>query len=392
MWIQKPGGFIFPRRYDPPFPDNWDELQPVPWQQELFVNYTFWTHDCSDHHEKWPTDGTAPTLHAYDAQTLKDRSWHIRNTSIEKPSAIKRRLRHEFLTDYRLSSFEGATIEQSYQILESWAVLIDKYFFDGALTQGPEKLITLRVNSINFESLLGFTCYSIAGDQRLISVTLRYASSGKLRPKVYILQTLIHEMCHAYCSLFYNFCPVLGMTNPEYFDNGHHGALFNVIFNNPRIVMCFWGPELEILARYVTFSPPFGFSICELHYKGDWLDYLISTQYIPAARKFSWIRAEWEASDHEYDQVGLVRWRRQGVRSAEFKRALLRLNYETYDAFVGSRVPYPTTIKKAIFGLSVVVFLLILYCLWWSGVLGANPWLYWYIVDVITYLWQTNPL
>ncbi|KAI1817293.1 hypothetical protein GGS20DRAFT_592217 [Poronia punctata] len=356
--------------------------------------HTAWVHDCETQHQTWGA-GT-PVLHAYDASFLKDNAKRIAEESMSMSQARKD-LKNQILAEYLLPDLEHATIQEYYDALESWMVLLDKYFFSGSLTQGPERLVSLRLSANNWVmTWRGMTTYSIVLPHRRMAILLRDPNSGKRYSRAHLFEVLLHEMAHAYVRLFFNRCPLLNNNEYEADQCGGHGHLWETVYQLACRVACRWHPELAYLGRDVPDAEEAVIVVVNLDftefpdllYWGKTLDVLIARYYIPLAGKLPWLKAEWDGEDDPMLKLfhGLfpAPWGRRPGPCGELRKALLRLNNESYEYFVRSRLPYPLTVKRFLCCATALLFCLVAGGFWLRGQLEGLLFFIWYFYPSIT--------
>ncbi|KAJ8109710.1 hypothetical protein ONZ43_g6061 [Nemania bipapillata] len=292
-------------------------LQPTPWDRPFEDGLGLFKHDCWEQHAQWPADNTPPLLHGYDSEVLKDRAAAIREQSLNNPSLAQQALKYEIINEYLLVDLENTPVEQYYPIFESWAIFFDKYFFDGSLTQGPTKLLSIRLSWTHYEpDFYAFAPYSIAAPARRVVLLMKNAHSGVLYSKWDLFESLLHEMCHVYTFLFYNFCPVKMEFETEYSADGGHGILWATVFHNACAVVATWLPELSYFGRH----PKTWLQEPEVEDKEIepshlyFLDEFLLADYITIASRSTVLQAKWEVSTVDGNSV-------------LFKRAVIDLNY-----------------------------------------------------------------
>ena len=209
-------------------------------------------HNCETDHRPFPTarrdDGTLILEpQTYRAQQMID----ALNAELQQPrTEAQARLEYAFLVDFNLARVDGdVSIRQLQQTLNSWAKMIDRYFFFNALTRGSDpatSIIVLESAEYRLRYWLAFT-----GSERPTKapVTLYRTFRGTPLEKLHLLHTLIHEMTHAYCHVFNANCPTDGGRLPL----GHgaknprgdgHGPLWSDIFRISLLRVADWGREV----------------------------------------------------------------------------------------------------------------------------------------------------
>ncbi|KAI0143181.1 hypothetical protein GGR57DRAFT_508251 [Xylariaceae sp. FL1272] len=288
---------------------------------------TSFTHDCSLHHEALPArqdvmeKGTEMNVHAYDAPVLEQGIENAVKSANDTPLLQQQ---YEFVTDFILADTENAPYQEMVGILNNWLLHIDQYFFPGGLTQRQQKLVRLRVfdRTWNAYPKYGFSKRSIQSPLGIIYISLRSSISGKRYPKIVLLTTLVRELAHAYLATFFNYCPVndndLYLTGPN--DDGY-GPLWSAVYGGMYRHIRTWHPSLAGLET-------------------EMLTHHVPAKFVDLYQRFMqglpFYRTQWDASDIEFEQHGLLRWPNQ---RAELKRALLRLSYTQYEQFVEHKAP-----------------------------------------------------
>ncbi|KAI3325617.1 hypothetical protein HD806DRAFT_552868 [Xylariaceae sp. AK1471] len=257
-----------------------------------------WTHDCSKHHHQFPTDGSPPEVRAYDSLELKDRLLDIWALGAHDRCGTPklRQLRYELISTYRYADFKTATLAEIEGSLEHWATLIDQYFLAGALTQGPEKRVSLHLSFVREKGAVGATFFPTLGYPQIhINLTRRYYPGR--RSKGDLLTTLFHEMCHAFCGLYYNRCSAIpGEVHKEYLAEIGHGDLWYSY--NYVIVRALrsWLPEI---ANDREHPERFPYDL--------WLDYQFWTRYLAINTTLPWPLSRGGLMELESRRAGLQR-------------------------------------------------------------------------------------
>ncbi|KAI0876713.1 hypothetical protein GGS24DRAFT_498524 [Hypoxylon argillaceum] len=314
-------------------------------------------HDCLEQHAQWPSDNTPPVLHGYDASVLKARAEAIRDESLNRPTVAQRYLQYEIVAEFLLADLGNNTMEQYYGLFESWTVLLDKCFFDGSLTQGPQRLVTLRLFSTRYESVLGLTAHSIVEPARQIVILLRNCYSGGLHAKLDLFETLLHELTHVYAYLFFNFCPALCDFEEEYMGNDGHGLIWSTIFHNACAVVASWHPAFYYLGRHpkAWIDEPAAVECEQERNHLRLLERFLCRDYLDVASRSNILLSEWEADDLR-------------GRSKEFRISLLNLTYaSSYKSFLRARVPFATNARNAFLALEATLLLFAYYIFWIYG-------------------------
>ncbi|KAJ3573944.1 hypothetical protein NPX13_g4525 [Xylaria arbuscula] len=203
-------------------------------------------------HQKRIADGVLPRLHGCDAEAIKARSAELRNQLLNNPSTAQQFLRYEIESEFSSLDIDNATFSEISDTLDSWAVLLDKLFFEGRLTQGPERLINIHLSRYaNFSLYHGMTAPSINPPKMSVMIYLRNYFTGHRRPKLELFNTLLHEMCHAYENALFNFCPVNNDAETESWENDFHGLIWqHVYYNAIEVVSTTFHPCFRQCARY----------------------------------------------------------------------------------------------------------------------------------------------
>jgi hypothetical protein len=292
---------------------------------------------------------------SYDAEQLEKAVNDVTNT----PSTLRQAFRqYEFRVDYLLAD----TDDMTYQELLNWAdcmmVHIDTYFFRGGLTQGNERYLSLRLHDKKTYPLAhGFCEHSIVPLQHRIFFFTADAQTGRRRPKISLLTTLLHDMAHAYIATFFNFCPENGevaLVNND--GHGHgHGVLWQRIYGAIHAHVRTWDPAAF---DKLNVEPPKA------------LPEALVRAYYGIAGKLPWLRDAWDVMDLADDEPRLfppAMWRI--AQKEEFRRSGLRLADATYEQFVWNRVPYPADFFRLVGWGVLLSFLLLLSgcCLVWRN-------------------------
>ncbi|KAI3325609.1 hypothetical protein HD806DRAFT_552860 [Xylariaceae sp. AK1471] len=314
-----------------------------------------WEHDCDLHHVVMldPDYARYAGLElqplSYDAEQLEQAMNEVTSAPFT-PRQVRQQ--YEFLADYLLADTDNMTYQELFDWVECMMEHIDTYFFRGGLTRGEESYLSLRLHEKLYPMAHGFCEHSIVPLHYRIFLFTADAQTGKRRPKVSLLTTLVHEMLHAYLSAFFNFCPVKGQIELVN-ENGGHGVLFWVMYRSMYTHMQTWHPALAKL----NLEPP------------RLLPEPLVRAYYGVARKLPWLRNEWDVMDLADDQPTLfppLLWKIE--QKEEFIRCGLRLSAATYEQFIENRVPYPAgfynCLCRGIF-LAILFILAGFSLLWW---------------------------
>ncbi|RYC55065.1 hypothetical protein CHU98_g11143 [Xylaria longipes] len=299
-------------------------------------------HDCRIHHLRMPSpEITIPDRqrqalalytpnkyrlipNSYDADELANAINAITD-NLRQPSSKELSYMYNFIADY-LSEPSPAemSLQELHAFFDNLMVQIDIYFFQGALTQGPEPYLRLIVLD---RSMLEFNAFyqHLGRTAGRIVLYLRNSSTGKRRLKVSLLSELVHELVHAYLRRLFNFCPA---RDESYLvtDYEGHGRLWQQILGNVYSHIRKFHPSLRTVGLNVEEHANNTFISC----------------YYGLAARIPWIRQEWEVTNLRWYEPDIFRyWWWQPTRKEEFKRALLRLLYNDYTHFVSTKVPYP---------------------------------------------------
>ncbi|KAI1269961.1 hypothetical protein F5Y18DRAFT_422928 [Xylariaceae sp. FL1019] len=319
-------------------------------------------HDCSVHHQAFPSPKDAMNIHAYDARVLEQGISDIVNSADNIRFA---QWRYEFVTDFLLSDTSNATYDEAVDILHNWMVRIDQYFFQGSLTQQQQKLLRLRVFDRSWYSVRSYGIHtsSIQSPLAIILLSLTSATSGKRYPKIHLLNTLVHEMVHAWLQTFFNWCPVNDnntcVTGPQDYAPGiGHGSLWHNIYSAMYLHMRTWHPSLAKLNTTTTaYEVPRMFSDRYFRYVEE-LPYFSRQWYATHADFLA--ERDPESRDRMYADNfwgdRFIGGHPQGHdRRGELQRALLRLNYPSYGVFVQQHAPY----VQHVFNVTMLLFALL---------------------------------
>ncbi|KAJ8116387.1 hypothetical protein ONZ43_g4451 [Nemania bipapillata] len=283
--------------------------------------------DCTTHHLDFPDPEGAefPQPRAYDAEELLQPLTDILDSA--SLNARQKGSIYEFVTDYVIADTGKMTAQEARDIIEVLLVRIDDYFFKGGLTQGPIRLIRLRVLDESRYLLNGFYLPPTQYYTGRIVIYLRDYISGRRRATSDILTTLVHELAHAYCGIFFNFCPV-NNNRDIVMANGGHGILWQQVYQAMYTHMRTWDPRL---ARVGIRTPPaVPFPFVRSYY-----------DFMSLNPRF---RNAWDVTDLEPWEPRLLpnpRWHWRPARKEMFKRALLRMTFEGYPHFLSTRVITP---------------------------------------------------
>ncbi|KAI0421506.1 hypothetical protein F5X98DRAFT_370638 [Xylaria grammica] len=337
--------------------DEEPEYQPLPWYQAVYYTGEPFLHYCEDRHNNF--DARYLSFQGYDARVLKDRANRLREQSINNPTTAQKFFKYDFLTEFLLCDFENSSYEQICGTLEKLSVLLDLYFFDGVLTQGPEKLMSLRVYSLSFKEVYGYASNGLERYRMRVVLLLRDQNSGKLFPRASLIETLIHEMCHVFVRLFFNFCPLNDDAEEEVLQGAGHGLLWQNLFYNACEVMATWHPELSYFDHYpkISSGEP---AVERSELKRGFFQTLDLTVFYtyPSPPMVEIVRSEWFG-------------RTPGVLNPRFRRAVFLLQEANFRQFVFSRVPFRHTVADAVVTLNrLFIFGFLLPILWWYGLLG----------------------
>lgn len=314
-------------------------------------------HDCNLHHLDIPVPeilipdaerrAAAPNDHvltpnSYDARELGRAINDIvgfRRGSTSRQSELI----YEFVADYLSTpSIDVLSLQEFHDFYNNLMVQIDKYFFQGGLTQGPAphvRLVMFDQPHMNIRGNIQGYWKRVRHVATRLVIFARKSSTGKRRSKLDLLNTLVHELAHAYLGVFFNFCPVRGQSNLV-LDNKGHGEIWQQVYHGIMIHMRTWHPSLLELG--VDIDTDIG-------------DDTLVWHYYDLLGKIPWLRQEWDVTNLRWYEPNILRlwwWKRiplQPMPKEEFKRALLKLSYEDYTHFVSMKVPYPATLCQVLF-------------------------------------------
>ncbi|KAI3339237.1 hypothetical protein F4824DRAFT_508625 [Ustulina deusta] len=313
-------------------------------------------HDCDQHHLEMPDDINIPfipTPRSYGAEVLRRAINNI--VDLDAPTSRQMALISDFLAEYRAADCDKMTYAEMNAFLETTMVAVDQYFFHGGLTQGAERQAVLRVYDEPLRHIWGHWTAPIPHLPGRITIFLRAKTTGARRPKIHLVTTLVHEMVHAYCGIFFNFCPEDNegelVTGWEY---DGHGILWQRIYEAVYTHMRTWDTSLEKLEQPVVDAA------------STWLDPL----YYWCVQKLPWLRREWEVANlRPQEPADLLppSWVWKPERKEQFKRALLRLSYVDYEHFVSTKVPFPVPVWQVTWGVGLVLI-----ALWLAAAYGKS--------------------
>ncbi|KAI1502527.1 hypothetical protein F5X99DRAFT_427162 [Biscogniauxia marginata] len=312
----------------------------------------------------------------YHAAQLLAQSGRVRKTP---PTDAQLQRRHAFLSSYAAATPETATYDEAYNFLHGCMVELDHYFFCGALTRtsGPDDppLATLQLHEsppYSAFGLTGETSYTLNAPRCVIRLWRSQrggpANGEPRHPKHALLQTLLHEMTHAYLQSFYCRCAADPAGGEALLDGDGphadgHGELFWEVLGDAEACVRSWGrdhrrdrdqrglgrgplaavrdPELDVRPRLRR--RPLA------HRAEDW--YLSLADAAP--RLGAALRAEW-AQD--------------GPGGHPLRAAVLRLVFPGYLDFVRARVPRWRAAARA----AVSAFVVLLVATVWAAVWGVK--------------------
>ncbi|KAI0465765.1 hypothetical protein F4859DRAFT_348320 [Xylaria cf. heliscus] len=308
-------------------------------------------YDCEFHHQQMPSPeiiipdrerkaaAESPDRHvlmrnSYDAEQLEGAVNAITKRPRTETTSRELGLEYEFVTDFlSVQTVDNLTPQELHDFFHNLMVKTDEYFFQGGLTQGPERHVHLAViDQSNIADRGFFTPVKYTASR--IVVYTRHNNTGKRRTKHDILSTLVHELVHAYLGMFFNFCPK-GNVDLVLADGGH-GEVWQRILLSIYDHMGKWDFTLANLD--VREPAPVG---------GTFF-----FRYYAEARNMKSIRREWEVTNLRWYEPDIFRyWWWKPTPKEQFKRALLRLSYDSYEHFVARRVAYPDLPYRILIGI-----------------------------------------
>ncbi|KAI1366951.1 hypothetical protein F5Y08DRAFT_337202 [Xylaria arbuscula] len=337
--------------------------QDRPWDQTTRNTFIRFDHDCMFDHQKRIVDDVLPRLHGCDAEAIKARSAELRNQLLTNPTTAQQFLRYEIESEFSSLDIDNATFPEISDMLDSWAVLLDKLFFEGCLTQGPERLINVRLSRYaNFSLYHGMTAPSINPPNMSVMIYLRNYFTGHRRPKLELFNTLLHEMCHAYENALFNFCPVNNDAEKESWANDFHGLIWQHVYYNAIEVVsttfrpCFFG-QCARYARPATGEPAPVRTEADTDFSRLAFAQVYKT-YQPAAVGVGRFLDDWMVD--------------RRPANPRLDRALLVLRYTTKENLLLSKLPRMRSITVALIVSQVVLFWTLVAVLWAYGLFKSR--------------------
>ncbi|KAJ8128596.1 hypothetical protein O1611_g5040 [Lasiodiplodia mahajangana] len=275
-----------------------------------------------------PESNEIPRTESYDIEELLK---PIPDYQLNEPLQPRQQAAiYEFMSDYLLfDNTDSATEEEWTDWIDTAYVQLDNYFFKGGLTQDNRRLVKLFVHDRSQYGLWSYYRLGAKGGMyrtgRLV-VFLVSGITGKRLDKLSILNSLVHEMIHAYLDIFYHYCREDRGRWGEIEDDSGHGSLWVDIFTRICAHMRDWHPSLANLPPARKYSTPREFSNPYF----SWMERLFPSS----------IREEWEVNNVPEHSCLLPEGATiRPERLRDFKRALVRLQFPTYEAFVRAKAP-----------------------------------------------------
>ncbi|KAI1169874.1 hypothetical protein F4777DRAFT_595849 [Nemania sp. FL0916] len=232
--------------------------------------------------------------------------------------------------DYHLLDEANASQQEWQTFLDMFAVMLDHYFFQGALFGGPFDWLKIHAADIPSNELKGYFVFpNISLNMRgRILIWLRDPDTGRRRSKGKIVNILVHELIHAYLSIFFNYCPVNNDADQIDGDQGH-GQVWSLLMNQIVTHMQTWHTEFDdVYTRATPDVPPW---------------FVIGFEYLAA--QLPYLRRAWDVTDlgpNDPNIRGVIprnaNWRT--FHRDNFKRALLRISFSDYRQYAYWHTPY----------------------------------------------------
>ncbi|KAI0096290.1 hypothetical protein GGR51DRAFT_568443 [Nemania sp. FL0031] len=295
-------------------------------------------HDCNIHHRRFPAQGSPeiPQPYSYDPHQLlvplpDYRVGNPRTILSPERAALAR---YEFLADYMLLNEKTATPEEWTTWIEGIYLHLDRYFFKGALSQYDNKL--MRISVINRQDHGRWALYRFydqsLGRKGQITVYLVNNLTGDRVRKLGVLNSIAHEMCHAYLDLFYNWCPDDDWQ--QVLANNTHGVLWQEVHKRVFKHMETWHPSFANLTDCLLDTP-----ISDIFYQGyhQWVE-----------ENFTYYEYVWKHWPNNAVSKALGVFPKGAKmlpeRVKEFASSLIKLRFSDYSAFVKHKAPIPGTL------------------------------------------------
>ncbi|KAI3331444.1 hypothetical protein HD806DRAFT_518466 [Xylariaceae sp. AK1471] len=218
-----------------------------------------------------------------------------------------------------LTDFQHISHTEAYGVINHLMTVLDRYYFCGSLTQGPNPIASLLLSESSYYSLHGALGFNTSPVYRFRhrKIVIYLKLKGRTLDKNHVLHTLTHEMVHAYVNTFCNLCDLDrdAVVGPN---GDNHGSLWKKVFDNVLHDLQTWHPELADLPN-ATMSR-------------TWLD-RIERWYLGRMWARESIQRQWDGV--EIVKKGGVTW------SLTFpsKRILNRIGYRSHIDFVRDEVP-----------------------------------------------------
>ncbi|KAI1324490.1 hypothetical protein F5Y16DRAFT_303457 [Xylariaceae sp. FL0255] len=300
-------------------------------------------------HSPSPSEGSANLMiQGYNEDELEAM---LTNKILGPVTDEMRHLQHQFISEFILADTNTTTLVELDVILNSWAEIMDKYFFNGLLTQAQSgRLVTVRSYDSTSEPIKGLVMSDPKNGHlpQQFDIEICCASGRRKQSKQALLNMLIHELCDAFLGLTYNDCSdttaegQLVLYGEGIENNTGYERLWEFYQDNVSRHMGLWHPVLGFMAPY-THSPADSSSM--------WLS--CTRAYVTLTKKLPWLSRAWggqgkKRGGQERSRNG--KGRRVPVR--DIVRDVLWLNFfDEWKSFVKAQVPE----AEEYFWLAVVV-------------------------------------
>ncbi|GAP90675.1 hypothetical protein SAMD00023353_4800070 [Rosellinia necatrix] len=292
-------------------------------------------HDCDIHHLQI-TPGVELVPGSYDADVLIQFVEDIIEYDGVTPEQTVRIA--QIIDEYSQANTDKMTVEEIQVFYETMMVLIDKHFFHGVLTQGEKPHLKLRVDGRSHVLVAGYAMQPTKYTPSRAVLYLRHPITGARVAKRRMLTTLVHEMVHALCLVFFNYCEEVHSDEVLMQDDGH-GWLWSDTYHAVLERLRAFHPVLRDLDDREDCSVPAAF--IKLYYR--W------------ACGRSWIRREYDALQAPPPPNLPPGWELIPHRRIITGQAWMEHTYGDFTNFAASRVPYPQTVYRAICGAGFVM-------------------------------------
>lgn len=148
------------------------------------------------------------------------------------------------------------------------------------------------------------------------------------------MTTLVHELAHAYCVLFFNYCPADGDIESVVEEDGGHGRLWRETNGSIISHLRSWHPSLAGLDKP----------------EDSEVMVFFAEVYFGWAAKIKGLSRAWDATagrgsdeteEMEMENLRVRGWKWRPGPRAELKRAMARMAHVSREHFVATRIPYP---------------------------------------------------